>query len=118
MDRTTKILLAVIASGLWANALPLLAGGRASAQATGDVCLNAGDCLQAIDGWVADSDHLLTSIAADMKTLLVEVNELKRPESAAPVAPVRPKPAPAPLAPAAKPPAPAAKPSLCLTGAC
>jgi hypothetical protein len=46
MDRTTKLLLLLIAGGLWANAWPHLIG-RASAQ-QGDVCLNVGDCLQTL----------------------------------------------------------------------
>jgi hypothetical protein len=109
VDRTTKFLLLLIGGGLWANAWPHLTG-RASAQQS-DICLNVGDCLASIDGWAAQTSHYLASIASDMK-LLVAVAQSNKPQPhVEPVAPVKPKAAPAsaPLA---------AKPSPCLTGAC
>jgi hypothetical protein len=61
MDRTTKALLALIAGGLWANAVGPHIAGQASAQShpQGDVCLTAGECLQSINGWISDSDRHL-----------------------------------------------------------
>jgi hypothetical protein len=93
MDRTTKILLALIAGGLWANAWPHLTG-RASAQNSGDICVNALDCLQAISGWTAHSAHLLSPIAADMKLLVAKAQEIKAPVE--PAAPIKPRATPAP----------------------
>jgi hypothetical protein len=108
MDRTTKILLALIAGGLWANALPHLLG-RANAQ-QGDVCLGVGDCLTSIDGWTAQSSHYLGSIAADMRVLVAAAQASKaHPE---PTAPVRPRVTPAPS------PAPAKPAGPCISGGC
>jgi hypothetical protein len=106
MDKTTKILLALIAAGLWANAWPQIT--RQAGAQQGDVCIGAGDCLTSIDGWTAQSAHYLSSIAADVKLLVAAANK-PRPEAPAPVA-ARPKPAPAPPAP--KPAGP------CISGGC
>ena len=108
VDRTTKFLLALIAAGLWANALPHLTG-RASAQSgvQGDICLTSGDCLQSINGWAANASHYLGSIAADVKVLLAKAQENKA--HIEPAAPVKPRVAPAPAP---------AKPSPCISGGC
>jgi hypothetical protein len=110
MDRTTKILLAMIAGGLWANAWPHLTS-RASAQ-QGDVCLGANDCLQSIDGWTAQSAHYLSSIAADVKALAASAQATKAHQAEPAAVPVRPRAAPAPS------PAPAKPAGPCISGAC
>jgi hypothetical protein len=93
MDGTTKILLALIAGGLWANAWPHLTG-RASAQDAGDICISELDCLRAINGWTADSAHLLIPIAADMKFLVAKAQEIKAPVE--PATRINPRATPAP----------------------
>jgi hypothetical protein len=109
MDRTTKVLLALIAAGLWANALPHLTGQvSAQSRTQSDTCLTPGDCLESINAWAANAGYYLGSIAADMKVLVAKAQENKA--HVEPAAPVKPRATPAPPAPA--------KPSPCISGVC
>jgi hypothetical protein len=112
VDKTTKLLLLLIAAGLWVNALPNLAG-RASAQshAQSDVCLGTNECLASINGWISDADRHLQTMASDLHWLITAMQDFERHRAS------QPPPAPAPVRP--RPPAPPPRPSgPCLTGAC